>query len=122
MKSNLVFGALFGLGWVSLSWPAQAQMNPTGSAYTAEASRHDFRRWLLHVDVANVFTNESADVAVGGAPVRGGSVSMAYNPTATFDVSYFFTPNFADTRRGRISKVLVRSLPSAHWPARTMAR
>ncbi|MET4897999.1 OmpW family outer membrane protein [Sphingomonadaceae bacterium jetA1] len=95
MKSNLVFGALFGLGWVSLSWPAQAQMNPTGSAYTAEASRHDFRRWLLHVDVANVFTNESADVAVGGAPVRGGSVSMADNPTATFDVSYFFTPNFA---------------------------
>ncbi|WP_230290961.1 OmpW family protein [Croceicoccus sp. Ery5] len=95
MKGNLVFGLLFGLGLVMLSWPAQAQENQTGLPYAAEPSGDDFRRWLLHVDIANVFTNESADVAVGGARVPDGSVSMADNPTITFDASYFVTPNFA---------------------------
>ncbi|TGY88783.1 OmpW family protein [Marinicauda algicola] len=95
MRSNLVFGLIFGLGLVSLSCPAQAQDNPTGSAYATETYPSDFRRWLLHVDVANVFTNESAEVAVGGAPVPNGSVSMADNQTISFDVSYFLTPNLA---------------------------
>lgn len=27
----------------------------------------DFKHWLVHVDGANVFTNESSSVAVGGA-------------------------------------------------------
>jgi outer membrane protein len=95
MKSNLVVGLLFGLGLVSLSWPVHAQEKPTGLAYTAGYSRDDFPRWLLHVDVANVFTNESSDVALGGAPVPNGSVSMADNQTITFDASYFLTPNLA---------------------------
>lgn len=91
MKCHLVLGLLFGLGLVALSHPAYAQDNPTGEASSSETSR----RWLVHVDAANVFTNESADVSVGGAPVPGGSVSMADNPTVTFDVSYFMTPNLA---------------------------
>ncbi|MFG1307019.1 OmpW family outer membrane protein [Xanthobacter autotrophicus] len=54
-----------------------------------------FKRWLIHADVVDVITNESATVAVGNVPVTGGSVSMADNFTATIDVSYFLTPNFA---------------------------
>ncbi|MFG1228649.1 OmpW/AlkL family protein [Xanthobacter wiegelii] len=69
--------------------PAAAQ------SYDSGMSAENFRRWLIHADVVDVLTNESAKVSVGNVPVPGGSVSMADNPTATFDVSYFLTPNFA---------------------------
>jgi len=91
MKYALVAPLLLGLGLGALSCPAQAQQSPA----PAIGISGDFKRWLVHVDVANVFTNESADVAVGGAPVPGGSVSMADNATVTVDASYFLTPHFA---------------------------
>ncbi|MBN9464820.1 OmpW family outer membrane protein [Brevundimonas sp.] len=91
MKNTVLPSLFLGLGVGVLACPAQAQHSPN----PATEISGDFRRWLVHVDVANVVTNESADVAVGGAPLPGGSVSMADNATVTFDVSYFLTPNFA---------------------------
>lgn len=90
----------------------QAQTNPAdeatipnqGMVYSPSTSLQegdstaipsDFKHWLVHVDGANVFTNESSSVAVGGAKVPDGSVSLANNLTATFDVSYFLTPKIA---------------------------
>lgn len=63
--------------------------------YDSEAPAGAFKRWLIHADVVDVLTNESAKVSVGNVPVPGGSVSMADNPMATFDVRYFLAPNFA---------------------------
>ncbi|WP_426026165.1 OmpW/AlkL family protein [Brevundimonas sp. TSRC1-1] len=91
MKEALLAPLLLGLGLGTVSCPAWAQHSPAD----AIGSSGNFKRWLVHVDVANVFTNESADIAVGGAPVPGGSVSMEDNATVTFDASYFLTPHFA---------------------------
>lgn len=91
MKNIVLPPLLLGLCIGVIACPAQAQHSPD----PATESSGDFMRWLVHVDVANVVTNENADVAVGGAPVPGGSVSMGDNTTVSFDASYFLTPHFA---------------------------
>lgn len=50
---------------------------------------------MVHLDLAGVLMNSSANVDIAGARVPGGSVSIGNNVTATFDLSYFFTPNWA---------------------------
>jgi outer membrane protein len=65
---------------------------PTGDGVKRDS---EFKHWLVHLDAAGVFMNESAKIYVGGRRVPGGSVAIGNDPTLTFDVSYLFTPNLA---------------------------
>lgn len=88
LKRRISYILFIALYIVSVS-SAGAQTN------ISEDTADNFKRWLIHADVVDVITNESAAVSVGNVPIPGGSVSMADNLTATIDVSYFLTRNLA---------------------------
>jgi outer membrane protein len=50
---------------------------------------------IVHIDGAGVFKDASAKVYIAGGRVPGGSIGSPADETITFDVAYFFTPNFA---------------------------
>lgn len=52
-------------------------------------------KWIVHLDAAGVFKNDSAEVFVGGQRVPGATISSPDDATATFDLGYFVTPNIA---------------------------
>ncbi len=66
--------------------PAAAQTAPVD--YTSG-------KWVVHLDAAGVFKNDSAKVFVGGQRVPGATISSPNDATVTFDIGYFVTPNIA---------------------------
>jgi len=52
-------------------------------------------KWVVHLDAAGVFKNDSAEVFVGGQRVPGASISSPNDATVTVDLGYFVTPNIA---------------------------
>ncbi len=87
MRSKILgMAGIVACGLAGSALQASAQTAPAG--YTSG-------KWIVHLDAAGVFKNDSAEVFVGGQRVPGATISSPNDATVTFDIGYFVTPNIA---------------------------